>query len=159
MKKETLFLKIVIIVLCIPVVALAFIALPPLFIAALEIFPNQQAFVYIAFASIYLSAIPFFIAVVQAFKLLLLIDKNKAFSHVAVKNLTKIKFSAFLISGLYLLALPLFYLSADISDAPGIIFIGGIIIFAAFIIAIFSAVLEKLLQNAISIKSENDLTI
>ncbi|WP_088810301.1 MULTISPECIES: DUF2975 domain-containing protein [Listeria] len=159
MKRETLLLKLVIIVLCIPVLALAFVGLPRLIIGALQTFPNNQIFVYMAFISIYLSAIPFFIAVVQAFKLLLLIDKNKAFSTLAVKNLTKIKFSAFLISGLYLLTLPLFYMAANITDAPGIIFIGIVVIFAAFIIAIFSAVLEKLLQNAISIKSENDLTI
>lgn len=70
-----------------------------------------------------------------------------------------IKVSAFIISGLYVFTLPLFYMAAEYDDAPGVIIVGLIVIFAAFVIAIFAAVLEKLLANAILIKSENDLTI
>jgi hypothetical protein len=45
------------------------------------------------------------------------------------------------------------------SGAPGGIVIGLVIIFASIVIAVFAAVLQKLLRNAIDIKSENDLTI
>jgi hypothetical protein len=55
--------------------------------------------------------------------------------------------------------MPLFYLVADKDDAPGIIVIGMIIIFASMVIAVFAAVLQKLLKEAIDIKSENDLTV
>ncbi|MGV2643750.1 DUF2975 domain-containing protein, partial [Clostridium perfringens] len=44
-------------------------------------------------------------------------------------------------------------------DAPGIILIGMALIFASIVIAVFAAVLQKLLQEAIDIKSENDLTV
>jgi hypothetical protein len=37
--------------------------------------------------------------------------------------------------------------------------IGLVIIFASMVIAVFAAVLQRLLQEAIHIKSENDLTI
>jgi capsular polysaccharide biosynthesis protein len=46
-----------------------------------------------------------------------------------------------------------------LDDAPGAIVIGLVIIFASIVIAVFAAVLEKLLRTAIDIKSENDLTI
>lgn len=55
--------------------------------------------------------------------------------------------------------MPVFYLMAEIDDAPGIIVIGLIIIFASMVIAVFVAVLQKLLKEAIDIKSENDLTV
>lgn len=48
---------------------------------------------------------------------------------------------------------------AERDDAPGIIVIGLIIIFASMVIAVFAAVLQKLLKEAIAIKSENDLTV
>jgi capsular polysaccharide biosynthesis protein len=34
-----------------------------------------------------------------------------------------------------------------------------VIIFASLVIAVFAAVLQKLIKNAIDIKSENDLTV
>lgn len=42
---------------------------------------------------------------------------------------------------------------------PGIAIIGFIIIFASVVIAVFAGVLQKLLRNALDIKSENDLTV
>lgn len=44
-------------------------------------------------------------------------------------------------------------------DAQGLIVIGMIPPFTSVIIAVFAAVLQKLLKNAIDIKAENDLTI
>ncbi|MBP2113589.1 hypothetical protein J2Z70_003750 [Paenibacillus silagei] len=55
--------------------------------------------------------------------------------------------------------MPLFYLMAEKDDAPGIIVIGMILIFASLVIAVFAAVLQKLLKDAIELKSENDLTV
>lgn len=60
---------------------------------------------------------------------------------------------------IYVLGLPLFYLLAERDDAPGVILIGMAVIFAAMVIAVFAAVLQKLLKEAIDIKSENDLTV
>ena len=107
----------------------------------------------------YVSAIPFYFALYQAFKLLSYIDKNKAFSELSVKALKNIKYCAITISSLYVVVMPLFYLIAELDDAPGLILIGMVIIFASMVIAVFAAVLQRLLQEAIDIKSENDLTV
>ena len=48
---------------------------------------------------------------------------------------------------------------AEVDDAPGLIAFPLIIIFASFVIAVFAAVLQRLLKEAIDIKSDNDLTI
>ena len=55
--------------------------------------------------------------------------------------------------------MPYVYILADKDDAPGAIIIGMLPIFASMVISVFAAVLQRLLQEAINIKSENDFTI
>ncbi|MEH7613725.1 DUF2975 domain-containing protein [Gottfriedia acidiceleris] len=156
---STLFLKIVVILIGLPVLALCIFVVPKIAEFAAELYPNITLMKYFIFIDLYAAAIPFYFALYQAFKLLSYIDKNKAFSELSVNALKKIKFSAIAISVLYVLGLPLFYLIADMDDAPGIIVIGMVLIFASMVIAVFAAVLERLLKEAIDIKSENDLTV
>ena len=60
---------------------------------------------------------------------------------------------------MYVLGLPLFHFMAEKVDPPSFVLIGLVIIFASLVIAVFAAVLQRLLQEAINIKSENDLTV
>ncbi|AGE63717.1 hypothetical protein C663_1936 [Bacillus subtilis XF-1] len=124
-----------------------------------ELFSNIAYIKYLVFIYLYITAVPFYFALYQAFKLLSYIDKNKAFSGLSVRALKNIKYCAVTISIFYAAGMPVFYLMAEIDDAPGIIVIGLIIIFASMVIAVFAAVLQKLLKEAIDIKSENDLTV
>ena len=106
-----------------------------------------------------LTAIPFFLGTFQAFRLLNYIDENKAFSDMSVIALKKIKMNAFTISGFYIVCMPYIYYVAEKDDAPGGILIGIVLVIAPAVVAIFAATLQKLLKNAIDIKSENDLTV
>lgn len=153
----TLFLKITVILMGLPVLALCIFGLPAIMKDATEAWPDY--WVYPIIIAMYLSAIPFYTALYQAFKLLGYIDKNLAFSELSVQALKVIKYCGIAISVLYAAAEPFFFLIADEDDAPGLILIGLVIIFASLVIAVFAAVLQKLLKNAIDIKSENDLTI
>jgi MFS family permease len=108
---------------------------------------------------LYIPAIPFFFALHQALKLLEYIDKNKAFSNLSVSALGNIKYCGLAISGLFALGMPYIFYAADRDDAPGVAAIGFIIIGASFVIATAAAVFQRLLQNAVDIKSENDLTV
>lgn len=157
MKRETLFLKVVVVLIGIPILALCLLGLPLIAKEAAEHFPAH--WVYPAFIGLYGAAIPYFYVLYQAFKLLSYIDKNIAFSELSVKALRTIKHCAIAISILFSASLPLFYLVADVDDAPGLLLIGLVINFAPIVIAVFAAVLEKLLKNAIEIKLENDLTV
>jgi len=159
MKHETLFLKITVILMGVPVLALCIFLVPMLGNIAAKLLPDFVYIKHLVSTIFYASAIPFYFALYQAFKLLLYIDQNKAFSELSVKSLRKIKYCAITISSLHVLVLPLFYLFAEVDDAPGVIFIGMVVPFASMVIAVFAAVLQRLLQEAINIKSENDLTI
>lgn len=110
-------------------------------------------------ALLYVSAIPFFVALYQSHRLLNLIDKNAAFSMTAVEALKKIKYCGIVISALFAAVMPYAFVVADRDDAPGTVAIGLVIIFASTVIAIFAGVLQKLLKNVVEIKSENELTV
>jgi hypothetical protein len=158
-KVTTLFLKIAVILLGVPVLALCIFLVPEMVNLATKLLPKVALIKYLVFIIFDASAIPFYLALYQAFKLLRYIDKNKAFSDLSVKALREIKYSAITISILHVLVWPLFFIFANADDAPGVIFVGLIVPFASMVIAVFAAVLQKLLQEAIDIKSENDLTV
>ncbi|MGM0859145.1 MAG: DUF2975 domain-containing protein [Bacillota bacterium] len=155
----TLFLKIAVFLIGIPVLALCIFLVPEIANFAAELYPDIAYIKYLVLINLYASAIPFYFALYQAFKLLSYIDKNKAFSELSVRALKNIKYCAITISILFVAGMPLFYLMAEKDDAPGIILIGLVVIFASMVIAVFAAVLQKLLKEAIDIKSENDLTV
>ena len=156
---STLFLKTAVILMGIPVLAMCIFLVPNIGNFAAELYPEMAYIKYLVFINLYATAIPYYFALYQTFKLLNYIDKNNAFSELSVKALKNIKYSALAISVLYVLGMPLFYLVAERDDAPGIIIIGMIMIFASMVIAVFAAVLQRLLKDAIDIKSENDLTV
>jgi hypothetical protein len=157
LKTETLFLKAAVIVMGIPILALCIFSLPAIASDPAERYPAY--WLYAIVAGMYAAAIPYFIALYQTMKLLSYIDRNKAFSELSVLSLKNIRNCAIVISALLTACLPFLYLIADEDDAPGMIVVGLVLLFAALVIAVFAAVLQKLLNNALVIQAENDLTI
>lgn len=154
---STIFLKLAVFLIGSPVLALGIYGLP--WLANNPVNPDYAHILYPIVIGMYVSVIPFFVALYQSFKLLSYIDKNQAFSELSVKSLQIIKFCAMTISGLYVVILPFVFLAADLDDAPGLVIVGMVPVFASLVIAVFAAVLQKLLQEAIDIKSENDLIV
>ncbi|KPD00078.1 hypothetical protein LR69_01751 [Geobacillus sp. BCO2] len=79
MKRETLFLKAALVLIGFPVLALCVFLVPALAKVAVKLvptFPWIQYFVYVVFEA---SALPFYFALYQAFRLLVYIDRNDAF--------------------------------------------------------------------------------
>lgn len=159
MKRETLFLKFVVVIMGLPVLALCIFLLPGIAEYFAELNPKLDFLQYPFLIGLYITAIVFFFALYHTLKLLSYIDKNEAFSELSVKALKNIKYCAITIGALYVVFMPLIYLMAEVDDAPGIILIGLVIIFGCMVVAVFAAVLQKLLKNAIDIKLENDLTV
>lgn len=154
---STIFLKLAVILIGIPVLTLCIFG--SIWLVNNPVSPNYAAMLYPILLVISASVVPFFIALYQALKLLGYIDKNKAFSGLSVKSLKNIKHCAVIICTLYVIIMPFVYLVAEKDDAPGLIIIGVVPIFASMVIAVFVAVLQRLLKEAIEIKSENDLTV
>lgn len=150
---STLFLKFVIVLTGIAAFAVCIFVLPR------AIGPIDASGYDPILLSMYVTVVPFFIVLYQGLKLLNYIDKNTAFSESSVKALKYIKYCASLDSLLYAVGMPYIFYVADKDDAPGAVLIGLVFVVAPLVVAVFAAVLQKLLQNAIDIKSENDLTV
>ncbi|ASZ65942.1 DUF2975 domain-containing protein [Bacillus cereus group sp. MYBK163-2] len=157
-RSSTMFLKVIIFLAGISVLALCIFLVPEMADFTANLYPNIAPIKYLVFIVMYGAAVPFYVALYQAFNLLQYIDENTAFSELSVKALKNIKRCAITISGLYVLSLPLFYFIAKKMDPP-IGLVGLIIVFASLVISVFAAILQRLLQEAIHIKSENDLTV
>lgn len=153
----TLFLKISIIFIGISLLIVGIVGLSWLIDHPIN--PKYSTILYPIIFGLYLTSIPFYIALFNAIKLLSLIDDDRAFSISSVKILKKIRICAIAVSFIYGLIIPFVYLLAERDDAPGLIIFGMIPLFASLVIALFSAVLEKLFQEALEIKSDNDLTV
>jgi hypothetical protein len=105
----------------------------------------------------YAASIPFFIALYKAFKLLGYIGQNKAFSLNSVRSLRSIKYCAIVLSILIVMAglyIRIFHNKDD--DPAGFLAICIVTTFVSLVVATAVAVFEKILQNGMDIKSEND---
>lgn len=107
----------------------------------------------------YIASIPFFVGLQQAFKLLSFIESNKAFSQNAVDTLKNMKWASIALIGFIAIGVILVRFFAQGDDAAGPTMLGIIASFGVAVIATASAVFQKLFQNAVDMKSENDLTV
>lgn len=156
---STLILRLAVIAVGVAVLAFCIFALPAMWVAVPKEYPLIASVLYGILVAMYLAAIPFFIGLHQALLLLGYIDKNKAFSDLSVRALRRITYCALAISAVYAISLPLFYPWAQADDAPGLVVIGMVLVMAPLVVGVFAAVLGRLLRDAITIKSENDLTV
>ncbi len=111
-------------------------------------------------AYLYVAFIPFFVGLYQGFKLLGYARRNEIFFPGAVRALRIIKYCA--------LAIAIFILGAEAyififvrgaDDVAGGVMMGVFVILMCAVIGTAAAVFERILQNAVDIKSENDLTV
>jgi hypothetical protein len=111
-------------------------------------------------AYIYLAFVPFFVGLYQAIRMLGYARRDEVFSPNAVRALRVIKYCA--------IAVAVFIVGAEVyififvrgtDDVAGGVIMGAFIIFVSAIVGTAAAVFERILQNAVDIKSENDLTV
>ena len=110
-------------------------------------------------AYIYLAFVPFFVGLYQGFKILGYARREEIFRQHSVRALQIIKYCA-LTTALFIVGAEayIFIFVRGTDDVAGGVMMGAFIIFVSAIIATAAAVFERILQNALEIKSENDLT-
>lgn len=108
---------------------------------------------------LYISSIPFYLALYQAFTLLGYVEKNSVFTHVAVDAVKKIK-NCSLATIVFLVGFILYIrIVAQGDESAGPTMVGFISIIVSGIFASTAGILQKLLQNAVDLKTENDFTV
>jgi hypothetical protein len=111
---------------------------------------------FLAYA--YLGSMPFFVALYHGFKVLGCAGRNQVFSQAAVKSLRTIKWCAVALIGFVAVG-EIFIMMNDEEDRAGGVFMGILITFGSIVIATAAATFERILQSAVDLKSENDLTV
>jgi hypothetical protein len=110
-------------------------------------------------AYIYLAFVPFFVGLYQALRLLGYARRDEIFSQRSVRALKILKYCALTTAIFILGALAyIFIFVRGTDDIAGGVAMGLFIIFVSTVIATAAAVFQRILQNAVDIKSENDLT-
>lgn len=113
---------------------------------------------FLAYA--YLASTAFFVALFQAFRLLGYIGQNKVFSVNSVRALRTIKRCALALVAMIGAAVAYLFIAVrGKDDIAGGVAMGLFMIFVSVVIGTAAAVFERLLQSAVDIKSENDLTV
>jgi Protein of unknown function (DUF2975) len=111
-------------------------------------------------AYVYIASIAFYTALYQAFKLLGYIGRNEVFSLNSVRALRTIKYCAVALVAMIAAAIAyLFIAIRGKDDIAGGVAIAVVMTFISIVVATAAAVFEKLLQNAVNMKAENDLTV
>ena len=104
--------------------------------------------------------VPFFVALYQGFKILGYARRDEIFLQHSVRALQIIKYCA-LTTAIFILGAEayIFIFIRGTDDIAGGVMMGAFIILVSAIIATAAAVFERILQNAVDIKSRNDLTV
>lgn len=157
-QSSTIFLRLSILAIGLAVLFICGLLLPEVRHIQKE-FPDVPFAIMSIFATIYITAVPYFYGLYKAWDILGLIDRGKAFTFAVARKLRVIYRCAALIGVLYLVNLPAFYVWADATDAPGLMVIGLVLAAVPLVVSVAIAVLQRLLHEAITIKTEHDLTV
>ena len=109
---------------------------------------------------LYIASTAFFAALYYAFKLLTYIGQNKVFTSEAVQTLKNIKYCGIVLCGFIFFAglyIKIFHSKED--DPAGFLALCFVTTFASIVVATAAAIFQKLLQSAVDMKTENDLTV
>ena len=155
-RSSTAFLQTV--VLLIGVGALAFLLWEPQVEGVNAHATHFEKYFNLFVAYAYIASIPFFVALYQAFKVLGYAGQNRVFSQEAVKALRTIKYCAISLIGFVAVSV-IFMISGDPDDRPAGVFMRILVTFPSIVVATSAAMFERILQNAVDLKSENDLTV
>jgi Protein of unknown function (DUF2975) len=157
MKSISVFLQVVIVLIGLG--ALAFLLWEPHIEGR-----NQHATIFQVYfhdpflAYAYTASIPFFVALYQAFKVLGYAGRNQIFTQAAVKALRTIKYCAISILGFVAVSV-IFMPFGDPDDRPPGVVMRIVVTFGSIVVATVAAMFERIFQNAVDLKSENDLTV
>lgn len=111
-------------------------------------------------AYLYLAFVPFFVGLYQGFKLLGYARRNEIFLPPAVRALRIIKFCA-VVTAIFILGAEayIFVFIRGTDDVAGGVMMGAFVFMACAVVATAATVFERILQNGVDLKSENDLTV
>ncbi len=156
---STIFLRAAVIAMCLGVLALGIVTVVAVYSNWADEFPSLAWLRLPVVAGLIVTACTFLTASYQAFRLLHYIDKHATFSEESVHAIRMVEYCGYLIGFIYAAGLPVAYQVAQHTDAPGLMMIGLAFVGVPLSVAVLAGIIRRLIQSAMVIKSENELTV
>lgn len=147
--KKTLFLKITLVLMFIPIALLSFLLSPQLIVEGIQFGEVNMWFVIPFSILLFLLVFPCTIAIFQTFKLFTNIEKGNYYSEKSLRNFEIIKYCAIVALGLFVAMIPSMFYFMEMDDAPGLGLLALIFVFASGSIAVFASVMRDLVKERV----------
>lgn len=118
-----------------------------------EIYFNDPFLAYV-----YLASVPFFAALYQGIRVLGYARQNRIFSEPAMKALRTIRNCGLALTGLVAIS-AFFMIFDDPEDRPPGVMLRALFAFSSIVVVAAATTFERILRNAVDMKSENELTM
>lgn len=160
--KEMKVLRAIVLIVGLMVLVFEIFALLPLAGIYVAKYPVYETLKMPVLIFLYVTSVPFYVAIAQALKICTAVINDKPFSKENVRSFTIAKYCAVPELVLYVLAaFGLYYYTAVVKGQvlPMAVIIASVIAFCALIMSIACSVLVELLKKAIYMQEENEMTI
>lgn len=112
----------------------------------------EQWFLYPVYLLLMASSIVFAFALIPSFQIVVLFEHKSLFSDKALKLMHQIMSRLLIITILFFVQMPFWYLIAQWDDAPGLIIIMGYVMGIAFTITLIASLFKRIISENISKK-------
>ncbi len=148
--KKTFFLKLALMLILIPIVFISCFAAPALIHEGI-VNDEVNLWYVLPFGILMgLVLIPVGVAVYQAERLLILIEKKEYYSLDSAKRLNIIKTAGLVATILFTAMLPSVFYFTEVDDAPGMAMLGLVFVFASAGVTVFASVVRDLVLEKVN---------
>lgn len=152
-------LKALVLLLGLPVLYIGFLFMSEVIGFAIRLYPTLLSLRWLLIGLLGMSALLFVGVLAHLFWAIHLIQKSQFFTQASNQVLKRASILAFATSGIYVCFLPIFYIAAELDDAPGFVLIGIFFVALAFGLGLLLAVLVKIFKQALAYKEENEWVV
>ncbi len=159
LKAWTLSLKVLIFIIGIPIFALGAYFMLNVVNFAFHLWPDLSYLKTVANVILGLTGILYIYILLKVTYIVHQYEKHEIFSLQTHRHIIHASISSVLISILYALLLPVFYIAAEIDDAPGFVLIGMFFVVLTFALALLLFVISNIIKQAIALEEESRLVV
>ncbi len=159
LKAWTLSLKVLIFVIGLPVFALGAYFMINVVNFAFHLWPDLSYLKTLSYIVLGLTALLYLFILLKITYIIHQYEKHEIFSLQTHKHIVHASISSLLISVLYALLLPVFYIAAEIDDAPGFVLIGMYFVVLTIALALLLFIISNIIKQAIVLEEESRLVV
>lgn len=148
-------LKVLIFILGLPILALGGFFMFQVIDFAFELWGQMLFLKPIFYSLLVLTAVLFIIILLKVIQVITQFEKHDIFSLRTQTLFTQASIYTFIVSAIYTLFLPAFYIAADLDDAPGFVLIGLFFIVLSFALALLFWVITNIIKQAQELAEES----